>query len=346
MGESLHPVKSPAMNSSNWPWQSGEALRFDRFMERALHDPERGYYARRIRGVGRGGDFTTTPMLAPALGKAVAVWAAAAMKSTGCRDLIEPGPGEGLLARAVRDHLPWWTRRRTSLHLVESSSPLRERQQALLGKHAVWHDRIEDALAACGGNACIYSNEFADAFAVRRFRKEERGWSELFLSPAEEWRPCGELPDSSVFGLDHAIGGIVEVAADYRAWLEGMLPLWKKGRMLTIDYGAEAADLYRRRPRGTLRAYLMQQRLEGPAVYQNPGRQDITADVNFTDLQRWPGPRLATLRLSPQRDFLLPWCDPADAGDAHAIHPDGAGAAFLVLEQSRTPPGIPPLAAC
>ncbi len=337
MGESSHPVKSPAMNSSNWPWKSGEALRFDRFMALALHDPERGYYARRIRGVGRGGDFTTTAMVAPALGKAVAAWAAAAMKSTGCRDLIEAGPGEGLLARAVMANLPWWTRMRTRLHLVESSLPLRERQRALLGSRVCWYDTIEGAFAACDGNACIYSNEFADAFPVRCFRREVQGWSELFLSPAEEWRPCGELPDSSVFEQDHAPGQVVEVAADYRAWLEEMLPLWKKGRMLTIDYGAETAALYRRRPRGSLRAYFMQQRLEGPAVYENPGRQDITADVNFTDLQRWPGPRLATERLCTQRDFLLPWSNPADAGDAHAIHPDGAGTAFLVLEQSRPP---------
>ena len=66
------------MNPADWPWRDAPPLRFDRFMELALHDPERGYYARRIRGVGKGGDFTTTPMLTPALGKAVAAWAKAA----------------------------------------------------------------------------------------------------------------------------------------------------------------------------------------------------------------------------------------------------------------------------
>jgi N utilization substance protein A len=39
-----------------------EPIRFDVFMQRALHDPERGYYARRIRCIGRGGDFTTAIM--------------------------------------------------------------------------------------------------------------------------------------------------------------------------------------------------------------------------------------------------------------------------------------------
>ena len=41
-------------------------------MAAALHDPERGYYARRIRGVGKPGDFTTTAAISPAIGKAIA----------------------------------------------------------------------------------------------------------------------------------------------------------------------------------------------------------------------------------------------------------------------------------
>ncbi len=326
----MHPVKPRPMISSHWPWNTQECLRFDRFMKLALHDPERGYYARRIRGVGRGGDFTTTPMLTPALGKAVAAWAAEAMKSTGCRDLIELGPGEGVLAAAVMNQFPWWLRLRTRLHLVEHSLPLRERQAALLGRRAVWHDSVESALEACGGRACLYSNEFADAFPVRRFRREAGGWSELFLRPAEDWQACDGLPDSSLFEIPHPTGQMIEVAESYREWLRGFLPRWNAGRMLTIDYGAEAQALYDRRPRGSVRAYLMQQRIEGPGIYENPGRQDLTADVNFTDLERWSAPRAETLRLESQREFLRSFAGPEDAAvmDEH-----GAGGAFRVLEQ-------------
>ena len=337
MEEGLQCVKPLRMISSNWPFiLPNQALRFDRFMELALHDPERGYYARRIRAVGRGGDFTTTPMLTPSLGKAVAVWAAQAMKASNCRDLIELGPGEGILAEAVRAGLPWWQRLRTRLHLVERSLPLRAKQEVRLGSKVIWHDSVESALDACGGRACIYSNEFADAFPVRRFRREETGWSELFLDPAESWQPCDDLPDSSAFEIDHPPGQVVEVTEAYHAWLETLLPRWKAGRMLTIDYGSVAAELFRRRPRGTLRAYFMQQRLEGPAIYANPGRQDLTADVNFTDLERWPRTRLETIRLMNQRDFLLPHADPSQASDAHALDADGAGGAFLVLDQRMT----------
>lgn len=323
------------MNSPIWPWKAGETLRFDRFMELALHDPERGYYARRIRAVGGSGDFTTTPMITPALGKAVAAWAARALKDTGCRDLIELGPGEGRLARAVLDEMPWWSRLHTTLHLVETSVPLRARQQAVLGKRVQWHESIAAAMDACRWRACIYSNEFVDAFPVRRFRREADGWSELFLAPAEEWKPCRDTPESSVFRAPYPLGQIVEVAAAYQTWLESWLPTWQSGRMLTLDYGAEVPDLYHRRPRGSVRAYLVQQRIEGAAIYANPGRQDLTADVNFTDLQEWCSPWLESAAPVTQRDFLLPHADPSRPADAHAVDPDGAGAAFLVLDQQR-----------
>ena len=326
------------MNSPNWPWKAGEKLRFDRFMDLALHHPERGYYARRIRGVGKGGDFTTAPMVTPALGQAIAAWAAMALPRTACVNLIELGPGEGLLARAVLDDLPWWRRLRTRIHLVETSAPLRAKQERLLGSRVRWHASIHEALDACDGRVCIYSNEFVDAFPVRRFRREAEGWSELFLSPAEEWVPCEILPRSSVFQVPFPPGQVVEVTEAYDAWLETWLPNWKAGRMLTIDYGSKVDELYRRRPGGSLRAYLFQQRLEGSAAYGNPGRQDLTADVNFTDLQDWSLPWLETLSLRSQADFLRAHANLSCPADAQAIDPDGAGAAFMVLDQQRLAP--------
>lgn len=328
---------SDTSSAPPWPWTSGEGLRFDRFMDLALHDPERGYYARRIRGVGSAGDFTTAPMMSGLLAKGIAAWAARALPESGCRDLIEIGPGEGLLAAAVLKALPLHRRWRTRLHLVETSRPLRGKQQALLGKRVVWHDSLESALDACEGRACLYSNELIDAFPVRRFRLEGWGISELFLLPGEvpreDWRPAQDLPDSLQFNHPHRPGQILEVHESVQRWLAGWTPHWQRGAMLTIDYGAETTDLYHRRPRGTLRAYLRQERLEGHAAYQHPGRQDLTADVDFSDLARWldalvPG----TSTLGTQRDFLLPFARSNRPADAALIDPEGAGGAFKVLD--------------
>ncbi len=306
---------------------------FEAFMRRALHDPERGYYSRRITGVGSRGDFTTAPMLSDALGNAIAAWALRALGETGCRDFIEIGPGEGRLAKSVLRKLPFLTRLGLRLHLVETSEPLAEIQRGMLGSRAKWHSSPADALAACRGRAVICSNELVDAFPVRRFRKTADGWREIGVdftggAAREILLPDSPLPASSIFSQPLPEGQCVEVHDSYRRWLDEWLPSWNAGRMLTIDYGAEADVIYQRRPRGTVRAYLLQQRLEGPAIYQNIGRQDITADVNFTDLSIWHSDRLETRNLKPLRHFLGRNAPPALAD------PEGPGGAFFVLEQA------------
>ena len=303
-------------------------ISFEQFMAKALHDPETGYYARRISGVGRTGDFTTAPMLSEAPARAIAAWAARAMRESGCRNLIEIGPGEGRLAAGVLKNLPWHRRWKTRLHLVETSAPLAERQRKLLGNRASWHRTMSDALAACGGNAVIFSNELVDAFPVRRFQKTGDGWQELAVSFDEQRRahesllPPAPLPDSSGFLESHPPGQCIEVHDSYRRYLTEWLPSWHSGRMLTIDYGAAAESLYHRRPRGTVRGYLLQQRLEGPAIYENPGRQDITADVNFTDLENWSRPWISRQQVMSFGEFL-----------EGAL--DECGTAFQVLDQTR-----------
>jgi SAM-dependent MidA family methyltransferase len=309
---------------------------FEQFMARALHDPQHGYYARRITGVGRRGDFTTAPMLSEAPARAIAAWVVRALRETGCRNLVEIGPGEGTLAADVLRHLPWHVRLRTRLHLVETSAPLAAQQRKHLGKHATWHRSPGDALAACGGNAVIYSNELVDAFPVRRFQKTAIGWQELAVffdgkhEAHESLLPPAPLPDSSAFLEFHPVGQWIEVHESYHRFLEEWLPLWKSGRMLTIDYGATIETLYHCRPRGSTRGYLFQQRLEGPSIYQNPGRQDLTADVNFTDLLNWSQPFVGEQKLISFGEFLN---DPQD--ERGLTDPHGAGGAFLVLDQRR-----------
>ncbi len=310
-------------------------------MRRALYDPSHGYYARRITGVGRCGDFTTAPMLSDMPARAIAKWAALALAECGCHNLMEIGPGEGKLAAAVMKHLPWHVRWRTRLHLVETSAPLAERQKTLLGKTAVWHDCPAAALDSCHGKAVIFSNELVDAFPVRRFCNSPDGWRELAVAfdpagkPLESLLPPAPLPDSSGFSQTHPPGQWIEVHDSYRHWLAGWMPHWKSGRMLTIDYGAAADTLYHRRPRGTLRGYLLQQRMEGAEIYQNPGRQDLTADVNFTDLIHWSAPWTDDVRLCDFATFLQNHAERSSSIDRDLTNPEGAGGAFQVLDQKR-----------
>lgn len=327
----------------------GGRLTVERFVALALHHTEHGYYARNIRRVGARGDFSTAATLSPLLGRAIAAWAVSrGGGSTAPFPLIEAGAGGGELAAAVLRHLGWWRRRRTRLHIVETSLPLREQQQAALrGRSVSWHDTLAGALRACGGRALIYHNELVDAFPPRVLERTPGGWREVALEHGEHgWREVlvesARLPESSALRRPWPPGQRVEIFESYRRWLEKGAPHWREGAMLTLDYGDTIGSLYHRRPRGTLRGYLLHQRQEGPDVYSNPGRQDITADVNFTDLVAW-GERLGwkTVALETQRAFLLRHA-PSAAGDrdqrtACLLDPHGMGGAVRVLEQAKAP---------
>lgn len=307
---------------------------FERFMQRCLHDPTRGYYARNIKSIGTRGDFTTAPQLSEAPAAAIARWAESALKKHKCRDLIEVGPGLGTLASQVFQKLPLLTRLRTNLHLVESSPALAAQQKETLGKKAFYHTSLQTALAACSGNAIIYSNELVDAFPVRLYEKSLTDWQEIAVDssgthPREILLPPAELPPSSIFKIDHLIGQRIEIHDSYRLWLKSWMPLWQKGAMLTIDYGDTADKLYHRQPKGSLRAYFLHQRLVGNEIYSNPGMQDITADVNFSDLAHWTESDLKSDEAIDFSDFIRPHIH---SGDTHFIE---AAAHFRVLRQVR-----------
>ena len=273
--------------------ENGGTIPFDAFMGIALHHPQDGYYTRNVRTIGSRGDFTTVPQLTPALGEAIGQWLRAEANQRGWKrfNVIECGPGSGALASAVMKSFGWFGKRKVGLHLVETSETLRAEQQ----KHVrgTWHSTIEEAIAACEGCALVYHNEFFDAFPCRVFRKEAGGWSELHLEVIEGklqevfLPPARPLPASTVFAREWTAGQRVEVFESVREWLRGMAATWKSGAMLVVDYGGTTKDIYQRRPGGTLRAYRGQQRLTGDEVYEMPGRQDITADVNFDDLAMW-----------------------------------------------------------
>lgn len=310
-------------------------LRFDAWMEHCLYDPERGYYARRVEAVGKGGDFTTTPELTPALGTAVAAQIKEEWAAHGKRlPLIELGAGTGALSAQVRKELGWKPFLKHGI--VEVSAGLRERQQERLGKKVSWYSSITEALKAYQGEALIFSNEFVDAFPVRIFKQDKEGWRELYLEISgdrveEKWEETEGLPESTVFSQKWPIGQRVEVHDSYAAFLKELKAQLRVGSLLTVDYGEEAAGLYERRPSGSIRAYFLQQRLEGHEVYGNMGRQDLTADVNFSDLLRW----------TPdwQKEFLLTQAEFLKKHTTHKgemINPLGAGQAFKVLLQRVT----------
>lgn len=323
---------------------------FAAFMARALHDPQRGYYARRVQGIGGDrGDFATAATLSPLLGQAVAGWLRESRRAMPeVRDVIEVGAGNGVLMQTVRKSLGWWNRLRLRWHVVETSSVLREQQKQRLGSGVTWHETLEQALQACGGAAFICHNELLDAFPVKLVQWHEASWKEVWVEfeegrARESLRP---LPVSLTKDGESAPGRFsalvqppehpqqrCELLGSVHEWLHGWVPHWRRGAMLTVDYGDEFPALYHRRPHGTLRAYFMHQRIEGPGIYDNIGWQDITADVNFTDYRAWARELgLRELRWQTQAEFIRSHVPNASGP---MIEPEGPGGAFKVVVHQR-----------
>ncbi len=348
-----------ARSSATVQAMSSQPVPFSQWMERALFDPQRGYYSRRIVGIGRRGDFSTSASLDAVLGEAVAAW----IKEERTRDatvrtVIEVGGGDGSLMSSVLKSLGWWTRTRTKFCMVERSPVLHEQQQTRLkGRSVRWFDDLGEALRSCDGAALIYHNELLDAFPVTlvQWSNEEMTWCEVCVEVAanavrESLQPlCMAEADAAAFSALHQWtekqppphgSQRCELGKASLDWLRSWSPHWKRGAMLTLDYGDVFPLLYRRKPAGTLRAYLMHQVLTGSDVYQNMGRQDITADVNFTDLMNW-GAMLGWENgaLETQREFLqrhvygITKRAAASPAIAFLVDRNGAGGAFKALVQ-------------
>jgi SAM-dependent MidA family methyltransferase len=139
---------------------------------------------------------------------------------------------------------------------------------------------------------------------------------------------------------------VLELGTAARDWWGEAAAVLRRGRLVAIDYGGTAGELFiPERSGGTLRAY-RDHRLVAD-VLADPGEQDITAHVNFSDLIR--AGELAGLKtddLVTQAQFLtriakniwagVPSPPPGDLRQFQTLtHPEQLGQSFRVLVQSR-----------
>ena len=326
---------------------------FAKFMADALYNPETGYYSSNIKTVGGRGDFSTSATLHSALGSAVYGWLKQQSETNpDVRDIIEVGPGDGSLMATVRSSAGWLERRKFRYHLVESSPVLSDIQRKRLGGKVLHHADIQSALSAAEGRAFIYSNELVDAFpaTLLQWNSSSDSWDEIWITRTEgTYREVPkpfkiEVSSSENFsalkswneGSPPPDNQRVEIHFSFLDWLRSWSPMLKSGSILTIDYGDTFPNLYHRRPHGTLRAYYRHARKEREEVYQLVGRQDITADVNFSDLITWfEDIGWKTDPMTTQRQFIEQFGSQRLRGDdparEHITSRHGAGEAFKVL---------------
>jgi SAM-dependent MidA family methyltransferase len=272
----------------------------ERYMSLCL----RHYYATRDP-LGSRGDFTTAPEISQMFGELIGLWMLEVWNGMGrpapCR-LVELGPGRGTLMadllRATR-LLPDF-RTAATVHLVETSPTLRQRQKAVLassGFSVQWHEQLEDVPP---GPTLLVANEFFDALPVRQFLATERGWCERLVGLEGERLTLG-LRSEPELALGNPLrhGDILEWPAasiDLMGELAKRLPQ-NTGAALVLDYGYWGPAFG-----DTLQA-LKNHAFVDPL--EEPGEADLTTHVDFHRLAQTAAAQGARIHGTvPQGDFL------------------------------------------
>lgn len=286
-------------------------ITFAEFMRLALYHPSGGYYTS-AAPFGADGDYYTSPAAHPAFGALLCVQLRHMWRLIGKPPrftVVEMGAGNGILANDVAAYAerlsPEFARCLRCICIdrytpASAANPSVDRLRA----HGV-------PLRAVIG--CLLSNELVDAFPVHRFRIVDGAPLEIYvaLDGNGAFTETLDAPSTprlteriKVLGFPLPDGFSGEVRLNTRSWIGEAAQALDKGFVITIDYGYEAAELYSQRRRfGTLQTYY--RHTEGGSPYQRIGRQDISAHVDFSQLQsdgRAAG--LSAIAYTTQADLL------------------------------------------
>lgn len=301
--------------------RSGGPMPFARFMELSLYDPTGGYYRSAAVRPGRAGDFLTAPELHPIFGACVATGLADVWRRLARPDpfvVREHGAGTGALAVAI---LRAATAEDPDFAAAVRYQPVEVDPRRLdgfattladagLGRYLVATDETSAPF-----EGVVLANEVLDALPVHRVRRRGGRLVELAvgLGADERFIEVDIEPTTPALatrlaseGIELVEGQTAEICLALDGWLAEAAGPLRRGLVLLVDYGAPAAELYDpvRRRDGTLRAYVRHTVKDDP--YAHVGRQDLTAHVDVTAVERaaWAA-GLTTVGITTQAEALM-----------------------------------------
>jgi len=295
-------------------------ITFARFMDRALYDPDGGYYRAEAAHPGRDGDFLTAPEAHPIFGAALARAVADAWDRLGRPEPFvfrEYGAGTGTLAVAILDGL---AAERPDLAARLRYDPIEiepRRHVAIASRlEAAGHEEALVPSDRSGAPAIgfVLANEVLDALPVHRVVIRDGRLREVLVGSRDgafvDVEADASTPDLAARLADESIGLAegqrAEICLAIGPWLAAAAAGLERGVLLLIDYGYPAAELYDpiRRRDGTLRAYLRHRVHDDPYIHL--GRQDLTAHVDVSAVERAAtAAGLEHLGTTTQAEFLV-----------------------------------------
>jgi SAM-dependent MidA family methyltransferase len=265
-------------------------LSFRDFVQIALYHPELGYYTSRPSPVGKAADFVTSPSLSPVFSYALGRLIREFLSRTGdvTSQIVDIGCGDGTLIHSLCGEVP--------------------------GPQYVGLER-SDSLSDLppAGSRLVISNELFDAQPFARLAQRADALQELTVVERDGGLDWGERPAGEAYvayfaerGIALDSGQFADVSLDWAALYAAICDAVPRGLIITFDYGYPQETLFRSRLRryGTAAAYAGHR--VSRDLLANPGRQDLTAHINFTDLIRaGEAAGFTTLFFDRQAKFLL-----------------------------------------
>ena len=303
--EVAHPMSNELEQRINTEIAKDGPLSFSRFMQRALTEPNLGYYVTERVRAGRDGDFITAPELHPLLGSALAHMATEVWRRVGEPARfrwVEYGAGSGALAVALIAQL-----RRDASPLIDAleilpieintfrSMELRSEVTRLQQNGAPVLVEA-DAPQVAG---MVVANEYLDALPFNIYVGRGRAaygvaercvglaadgvtrvWVERELDVSEAQRVAEH------FGTPLAEGQLAEACFTFDAWFREVTTRITSGLVVVIDYGRDGAALRDASSRMAGTALGYQGHRATSDLLSEPGERDLTAHVDLTALRR------------------------------------------------------------
>jgi SAM-dependent MidA family methyltransferase len=290
-------------------------------MEAALYDSQDGYYCRSAERWGRAGDYRTSPERSPLFAATFARYFAnlyETLERPNHWTITEAGAGEGQFAEGVLDTLQQrfpevFAATTYLIDEISSTSTAAAKIKLARFSDRVEFGRLEQFETSEAG--VIFSNELLDAFPVHRVTLSDGKLQELYLgldqSGAFDW-VTGPLSTPELAAYFDVVGvrlidegHIAEVNLGAGGWLREAASKLSRGYLITVDYGADATELFTapERRQGTLRAF---RRHEFRNPLEDPGKNDLTTTVDWTYIVGLgKSLSLKTIDFQRQDQFLL-----------------------------------------
>ncbi len=283
---------------------------FSEFQTAALYDPREGYYERPGR-IGKEGDFITGSSWHPAFARCLArLLETTEPGPDGVRRFLDAGCGEGQFLEYLAKSIPSGAR-------VELMGVERSHNRRAIAAQRLPEARFFSSLEEAGEiHGVIVAYELIDALPVRSFQVSAGGETAERLvgldaqgsftwvtAVSDEAASIGKTLEDAGIRLEP--GQIFEIRPGARQMTARLARALVRGVLLIFDYGAPARALYGPvRQGGTLEAFLGHHVTRD--VLADPGSRDITAWVDFTELET--ALRIEGLTVAPlmsQSRFLI-----------------------------------------